>query len=81
MKPCMVLAGFLAWFCALVFALPAGAQEGFSRAENRNGVWWIIDPQGAPTISAGVDNISYESDRIKATGECPYCDDAPEDLS
>jgi hypothetical protein len=72
MKPCVVLAGFLAWFCTLVFALPAGAQEGFFRAENRNGVWWIIDPRGVPTISAGVDNISYESDRVKATGECPY---------
>jgi agarase len=74
MKPSVVLAGFLTWFCALAFALPAGAQEGFFRAQNRNGVWWIIDPRGVPTISAGVDNISYESDRVKVTGECPYCE-------
>ena len=50
------------------------AQEGYFRAENRDGVWWIIDPRGAPTLTVGVDNISYESDQIRGTGACPYCE-------
>jgi len=64
-------------FCGLLILVGATltfAQEGFFRAENRNGVWWVIDPQGEATLSLGVDNISYESDRIRGTGVCPYCE-------
>jgi hypothetical protein len=50
------------------------AQEGYFHVEARNGIWWMIDPGGAPTLSVGVDNISYESDRIKGTGACPYAE-------
>ena len=75
MKASVVVTDILMFLCALIllaFTTPAFAQEGFFRAENRNGVWWIIDPQGVPTLSLGVDNISYESDRVKGTGSCPY---------
>jgi hypothetical protein len=53
---------------------PALAQEGYFRVEARNGIWWIIDPRGATMLSTGVDHISYESDRIKGTGSCPYAE-------
>jgi len=65
---------FLCALIMLVLTAPTFAQEGFFRAENRNGVWWIIDPRGIPTLSMGVDNISYESDRVRGTGACPYCE-------
>jgi len=55
-------------------AVPAFAQGGYFRVEERDGVWWIIDPQGVPAVSMGVDHISYEPDRVKGTGPCPYCE-------
>jgi hypothetical protein len=58
----------------LAFTTSAFPQEGYFRVEAANGVWWIINPQGEPVLSTGVDNISYESDRIKGTGRCPYAD-------
>ena len=75
MKVPWVLTGLLACLCTWVLlARPASAQEGFFRAANRNGVWWIIDPRDVPVLSVGVDNISYESDRVKGSGACPYCE-------
>jgi agarase len=53
---------------------PAFAQEGYFHAEARNGIWWIIDPRGAPVLSVGMDHISYESDRIRGAGACPYAE-------
>ncbi len=65
---------FLGFLMVLGSVSVAFAQEGYFRAENRDGVWWIIDPRGAPTLTEGVDNISYESDQIRGTGACPYCE-------
>jgi agarase len=65
------------FLCALIvfaFTTPTYAQEGFFHPENRNGIWWLIDPRGVATLSLGVDNISYESDRVRGTGACLYCD-------
>jgi hypothetical protein len=58
----------------LSFTTSAFAQEGYFRVEAPNGVWWIINPRGEPMLSSGVDHISYESDRIKGAGRCPYAD-------
>jgi agarase len=77
MKASRVLTQILMFPCALIllaFTTPAFAQEGFFCAEIRNGVWWVIDPRGTPTLSLGVDNISYESDQIRGTSVCPYCE-------
>ncbi len=77
MKASLVVAHILMFVSALIvliFTTPTFAQEGFFRTENRNGVWWVIDPRGVPTLSLGVDNISYESDRVRGTGTCPYCE-------
>jgi hypothetical protein len=65
--------------CVLYLALislpaPALAQSGYFHVEQRNGVWWIIDPEGNPTLSAGVDHISYAPDRVRGTNACPYCE-------
>ena len=76
MKGCKGVAWFLAclYFVIIVSTGPVFAQEGFFHVENRNGIWWIIDPQGAPMISVGVDHLSYESDQIKGASQCPYAE-------
>ncbi len=77
MKASLVVIHVVIYLCAMIVlasAAPAFAQEGFFHAENRNGVWWVIDPRGVPTLSLGVDNISYESDRVRGTRTCPYCE-------
>jgi len=48
------------------------AQSGYFRVEQREGVWWLIDPDGEPTLSIGVNHIVYEGDRIQGTGPSPY---------
>jgi len=77
MKGSVIAVRFLSFLCALILivtASPVFAQEGYFRVEARNGTWWIIDPSGAPMISAGVDNMSYESDQIKGTSQHPYAE-------
>jgi hypothetical protein len=54
------------------FAQPAAAQQGYFRVEQRDGVWWLIDPDGKPTLSIGVNHIAWEPDKIKGTGPAPY---------
>lgn len=51
---------------------PALAQQSYFRVEARDGIWWLIDPNGASTLSIGVDHIAYEADKIHGTGPCPY---------
>ena len=75
MKAVFSLSQFFRSLCIMLLAVAAAfPQEGFFRLEARKGVWWIIDPQGVPTLSIGVDHISYESDRVKGNGRCPYCE-------
>jgi hypothetical protein len=56
----------------LVFCPMAGAQQGFFRVEQRDGVWWLIDPNGKPGLSIGVDHVAWEADKIKGAGPAPY---------
>jgi len=53
---------------------PENSKPGFFRVEQREGAWWLIDPDGSPALSIGVNHISYESDRIRGTGPCPYAE-------
>lgn len=74
-SPIVVRLMILLWALILVVAAsPALAQEGYFRVEARNGIWWIIDSRGAPMISVGMDHMSYESDQIKGTSQCPYAE-------
>ncbi len=50
----------------------AFAQQGYFRVEPREGVWWFIDPSGNPMLSTGVDHVSYASDMIQGTKDCPF---------
>src|SRR5580700_10866847 len=48
--------------------------EGYFRVEQRAGIWWFISPSGDLTISAGVNNVSYQGDAIQGTTVHPYFD-------
>lgn len=60
----------------ILFPAPASAQElagkGFFRASETNGVWWLVDPEGQPFLSKGVNHVSWMADRIPASGRHPY---------
>lgn len=59
--PCSPLPFRLLASCmlALLLSLSAAAQLGYFHVENRNGVWWMIDPQDQTTMLAGVDRMLY----------------------
>jgi hypothetical protein len=72
-RACAVLVtGAPAPLPTLTPALPTAIPSGYFRVENRNGIWWLIDPLGAPTLSIGVDDVVYEGDRIRGSGASPY---------
>lgn len=45
---------------------------GFFRTEQLNGVWWLIDPNGNPTLSFGTDHVSYYVHWCEKLGYAPY---------
>lgn len=65
-------AGLCILALACLLPLRVWAQEGFFHTENRDGIWWLVNPQGRRTLSIGVDHISYYGDRLKGGGPSPY---------
>lgn len=45
---------------------------GFFRAEQSNGVWWLVTPEGNAFISKGVNHVSFTADQSPALGYAPY---------
>src|SRR5207244_1923054 len=45
---------------------------GFFRAEERQGIWWLIDPSGKPPPPIAVAQIANEPDGIRGPGPPPY---------
>jgi hypothetical protein len=75
MKPSFINFRFLIFLAALIplaCVSTAFAQDGYFHVEARHGVWWFIDPHGAPMISVGADHISYDPDPLKGTGPSLY---------
>lgn len=68
------LSTFLLVILGWCFALPPGfcAPAGFFRVEKRDGVWWLIAPDGSGALSTGVDEIGYAPDRVRGTGPSHY---------
>jgi len=56
----------------VLLASPAFPQQGYFRVEQREGIWWLLDPDGKPALSIGVNHVAWEPDRIKGTGPAPY---------
>lgn len=47
--------------------------SGFFQIEQAKGRWWLIDPQGKPFYSVGLNHISSGGYTDAETGQCPYC--------
>ena len=45
---------------------------GFFRTEQVSGVWWLVDPEGHPFLSKGVNHVSFHGDHCPALGYSPY---------
>lgn len=55
------------------YALPdAAPASGYFYLAEIHGIWWLVDPAGHPMVSIGVNNVSYEGDRVHGTGLAPY---------
>ena len=45
---------------------------GFFQVAERDGIWWLVTPQGNAFISKGVNNVSFVADRVPKLGYSPY---------
>nr|WP_166468205.1 agarase [Bradyrhizobium symbiodeficiens]QIP07850.1 agarase [Bradyrhizobium symbiodeficiens] len=48
--------------------------SGFFRVAERNGVFWLVDPDGGRFLSKGVNTVRFDQDRIGGTERVPYAD-------
>lgn len=70
--PFYTLCRFCLAIAILLLPCAAWAQQGYYRVEQRNGVWWLIDPDGRAGLSIGVDAVTWSGDAIHGTGPAPY---------
>ena len=47
---------------------------GFFRVENDSTRWWLVDPQGRPFYSVGVNHMDSDGYIERGSGRCPYCE-------
>jgi hypothetical protein len=47
---------------------------GYFRAVERDGVFWLIDPDGGRFLSKGVNSVQFDQDRIRNTTRVPYAE-------
>lgn len=50
------------------------SSERFFRTREVDGVWWLIDPNGAPMLSKGVNTVRFDQDYIGGTTRAPYAE-------
>ena len=48
--------------------------SGFFRVDERDGVFWLVDPDGGRFLSKGVNNVRFDQDRVGNTNRVPYAD-------
>lgn len=48
--------------------------SGFFRTAERNGVVWLVDPDGGRFLSKGVNTVRFDQDRIGHTDRVPYAE-------
>jgi hypothetical protein len=48
--------------------------SGFFRVDERDGVFWFVDPDGGRFLSKGVNTVRFDQDRIGNTDRVPYAD-------
>jgi len=45
---------------------------GFFHVSERDGVWWLVTPQGHAFLSKGINNVSFRADDAPTLGYSPY---------
>jgi hypothetical protein len=76
------------WACPVVFAAatpdpgdrdPYGGwggmqfkSTGFFQAIQKDGIWWLVTPEGNAFLSKGVNNVNFTTDGVPALGYSPY---------
>jgi hypothetical protein len=48
--------------------------SGFFRVDERDGVFWLVDPDGGRFLSKGVNTVRFDQDRVGNTNRVPYAD-------
>jgi hypothetical protein len=48
--------------------------NGFFRVSERNGLFWLVDPEGGRFISKGVNTVRFDQDHVGNTECVPYAD-------
>ena len=52
--------------------------SGFFRVDERDGVFWLVDPDGGRFLSKGVNTVRFDQDHIDNTDRMPYADSCRE---
>jgi hypothetical protein len=52
--------------------------SGFFRVDERDGVFWLVDPDGGRFLSKGVNTVRFDQDHIRSTNRVPYADNCRE---
>ncbi len=56
-------------------SLDGGASGGgFFRVAERDGVFWLVDPDGGRFLSKGVNTVRFDQDKIQNTERIPYAE-------
>jgi agarase len=48
--------------------------SGFFRVDARDGVFWLVDPDGGRFVSKGVNTVRFDQDHVRNTDRVPYAD-------
>lgn len=48
--------------------------SGFFRVDQRDGVFWLVDPDGGRFLSKGVNTVRFDQDHVGNTDRVPYAD-------
>lgn len=52
--------------------------SGFFRVDERDGVFWLVDPDGGRFLSKGVNTVRLDQDHVGRTDRVPYADTCKE---
>jgi agarase len=52
----------------------AAGGSGYFRLARRDGIFWLIDPEGGSFISKGVNTVRFDQDRIQGSERVPYAE-------
>src|ERR1044071_8812967 len=48
--------------------------SGFFRVVQRDGVWWLVDPDGGRFLSKGINTVRFDQDKIQNSDRIPYAE-------